>query len=73
MRGLEAPLSRHEETALRKIGLGSTDPLQPDHIRRLSQLGLIEWDGWDWRLTAVGRQRYDDMVSSLAKASGSFR
>lgn len=62
MRGLLAPLSRYEEVALRKIGFGSDDPLDPSHVRRLLGLQLIEWDRDAWRLTAVGRQRYGALV-----------
>ena len=62
MRGLLAPLSPHEEAALRKIGFGGDDPLEPSRLRRLLQLELIEWDGASWRLTAVGRRRYDGLV-----------
>ena len=45
-----APLSWHEEAALRKVGFGSPDTLDPNHIRRLLQLDLIEWNGWRWSL-----------------------
>ena len=67
MRGLLAPLSTHEETTLRKIGFGSADPLDPAHVRRLLQLELIEWTGHRWRLTAVGRRRYESLVSDMGQ------
>jgi hypothetical protein len=60
MRGMRAALSTHEEAALRKIGFGSSDELEP--VRRLLQLELIEWIGHRLRLTAVGRQRYEILV-----------
>jgi hypothetical protein len=62
MRGMLAPLSPHEEAALRKIGLGRDSPLQPDHVRRLLLLELIDWNGWRWSLTETGRSRYDTLV-----------
>lgn len=63
MRGMLAPLSPHEEIALRKVGYGDRGPLEPDHIRRLSQLDLIEWDGSRWTLTATGEQRHAAVTS----------
>lgn len=62
MKAMQALLSSHEEAALRKIGLGSIDILEPAHVRRLVQLELIEWHGGRWHLTAIGRQRYDALV-----------
>ena len=62
MRGLEALLSRHEEAALRKIGFGLIDALEPEHVRRLLQLELIEWHGGNWHLTRLGLQRYETLV-----------
>lgn len=67
MKGLRAPLSPHEEAALRKIGFGSADPLDPQHIRRLLSLELIEWSGHQWMLTAVGRLRYAVLVVDTAR------
>jgi hypothetical protein len=57
-----APLSTHEEATLRKIGFGSASPFEPAHVRRLLQLDLVEWAGHGWRLTVVGRQRYESLV-----------
>ena len=62
MRGMHAPLSRFEETALFKVAFGSAEALAPDHVRRLLQLDLITWNGWRWSLTAAGRQRYEAVV-----------
>ena len=66
MKGMLAPLSPYEETALRKIAIGSDDPVDPVHARRLHQLALVEKDGGSWRLTAMGRRRHDLLVSSPA-------
>ena len=68
MRGSNAPLSRFEETALRKVGFGSEEVLDPQHVKRLLQLDLIVWDGWRWRLTPVGRQRYASLVHGSPRA-----
>lgn len=57
MKGLLAPLSTHEEAALRKIGFGAEDPLEPSHLSRLRQLELVEWSGSAWRLTPLGHRR----------------
>jgi hypothetical protein len=65
VRGMLAPLSPHEEeAALRKIGFDRSDPLEEEHVRRLLQLGLIEWNGGRWRLTAMGRGRRDGLASN---------
>lgn len=69
MKGMLAPLSPHEETALRKIGFGGAGPLDPDHVRRLLHLDLIEWNGWRWQLTRAGQQRYDSLVTDTARPS----
>ena len=62
MRGLLAPLSLNEETTLRRVGFGTEGDLDPLHVRRLLRLELIEWSGWNWRLTSLGRLRYDSLV-----------
>ena len=67
MRSMLAPLSTHEETTLRKIGFGSADQVEPAHVRRLLQLELIEWAGCRWRLTVVGRQRYESLVTDVGQ------
>ena len=66
MKGIRAPLSPHEETALRKIAVGSVDSVDPAHARRLQQLELVEQDGNSWRLTATGRRRHDLLMTSPA-------
>ena len=62
MKSLLAPLTRKEESALRKVGFGSGDAIEPAHLRRLLQLELIEWTGQAWRLTVMGRRRYSTLV-----------
>jgi len=64
MRTMLAPLSLHEETALRQVGSGSSGPLAPEHIRHLLQLELIEWNGRRWTLTETGQRRYGVVVSN---------
>jgi len=58
-----APLSTHEEAALRKIGFGSDDPLEPSHVRHLLQLELIAWHGGRWKVTELGRRRFDTLAN----------
>ena len=69
MRSMLSPLSPHEEAALRKIGFGGSDPLEPSHIRRLLQLELVEWGGHAWHLTPVGRERYEAVVNEVMQTS----
>jgi hypothetical protein len=57
MRSMLAPLSPNEEATLRRIGFGTEGELDARYVQRLLQLELIEWGGWTWQLTAVGRQR----------------
>jgi hypothetical protein len=63
MRGMLAPLTTHEEAALRKIGFGGDDPLEPSHVRRLLHLELIAWNGGRWRVTELGRRRFDSLAN----------
>ena len=63
MRGMLAQLSPNEEGTLRRVGFGAEAPLEHNHVRHLLQLDLIEWSGWTWRLTALGRQRYASLVA----------
>jgi hypothetical protein len=69
MKGILAPLSPHEETALRKIAVGSDNPVDPAHAHRLYQLALVEKDGGSWRLTAMGRRRHDLLMSSPVRTA----
>jgi hypothetical protein len=71
MKGMLAQLSPHEETALRKIAVGSDDPVDPAHVRRLEQLELVEKDGCSWRLTALGGRRHDLLISATMAANAS--
>ena len=57
MRGMLAPLSPHDEAALRKIAVGRDDSLERAHVRRLLLLELVEGASGVWQLTPVGRQR----------------
>jgi hypothetical protein len=63
MKRMLAPLSPFEETALRKIGFGTGDSVDPAHVKRLLHLELIEWNGWRWHLTSTGRQRYHGLIA----------
>jgi hypothetical protein len=62
MRGLFAPLSLKEETTFRRIGFGTEGELDLALVRRLLHLELIEWSGANWRLTSLGRRRYELLV-----------
>jgi hypothetical protein len=64
MKGMLAQLSPHEGTALRKIAVGSDDWLDPAHVRRLHQLGLVENESGAWRLTALGARRHDLLMNA---------
>ena len=64
MKGMLAQLSPHEETALRKIAVGSDDLVDPAHVRRLHQLELVERKGQSWRLTALGNRRYELLMKA---------
>ena len=67
-RGLLAQLSAHEEIVLRRIALCSGERLDEAHLRRLQHLVLIERHGGAWRLTPLGRQRYDSLAKPLLRA-----
>lgn len=61
MRGLLAPLSSSEEVTLRRVAMGSTaqHKLPTEHLKRLEELKLIEAIRGGYRLTPLGRQRYN--------------
>jgi hypothetical protein len=61
MKGLLAPLSSNEEITLRRLAIGSTSQhkLPAEHLKRLERLKLIEVSRSGYRLTPLGRQRYD--------------
>jgi hypothetical protein len=58
-RGLIAPLSPHEELALRRVAFGVADPLsvRASHTLRLKGLALIEDSAGTLRLTPLGQRR----------------
>ena len=69
MRGLLAPLSAHEEVTLRRIAMGTSQKLPAQHLKRLEQLKLIVSNGGCYRLTPLGRQRYNGLPRAAALAS----
>jgi hypothetical protein len=69
MKSMLAPLSPHEEAALRKVGFCSKDSLEPAHLRRLVGLQLVEWTGQFWQLTLLGRQRHASLVGDAGRPS----
>lgn len=71
MKGLLAPLSPHEETALRKIAVGSDDALDAAHVRRLRQLELVEDHGPVWRLTPLGMRRHELLMNATVATDAS--
>ena len=71
MKGLLAPLSPHEETALRKIAVGSKDSLDPAHVRRLRQLELVEEHGPAWRMTPLGMRRHELLLNATGATDAS--
>jgi hypothetical protein len=58
-RGLLAPLSPNEQTALRRVASGISKPkhLRATSVARLKQLALVEEREGTIRLTALGQQR----------------
>jgi len=61
MKDLLAPLSSNEEITLRRVAMGplSQHKLPTEHLKRLEQLKLIEARRGGYRLTPLGRHRYD--------------
>ena len=59
MRGLRAPLSPREESALRRVAQGDArrQDLASEHLRRLALLELIQDIDGKLALTETGRQR----------------
>lgn len=68
---LPVPLSPSEEATLRRIALDAVVAHPAEHIRRLASLKLIEANGQTWKLTPLGRQRYDVLPRSTPLAKGS--
>jgi hypothetical protein len=58
-RGLLAPLSPNEQTALRRVASGITKPkhLRATSVDRLKRLALVEEHEGRIRLTALGKER----------------
>jgi hypothetical protein len=58
-RGLLAPLSPNEQTALRRVANGITKPkhLRPASVARLKMLALVEEQDGRIRLTPLGATR----------------
>jgi hypothetical protein len=70
VRDLLTPLSSNEEKVLKEIGFGIGENLdQSPGLRGLLRLELIELDGSRWKLTALGRRRYDAAVMSRKELS----
>lgn len=64
MGNMRAQLNQEEEVTLRRIALGSSglQRLRMNDVRRLRHLMLIEGEGENCRLTALGRQRFSKLV-----------
>jgi CheY-like chemotaxis protein len=63
VRAILIPLSATEEIALRKIHFGSTS-ISPNLTVRLKELALIERAAGGWRLTPLGKRRYDELAEA---------
>lgn len=80
-RGLKAPLSPHEEGALRRIALGISKSrhLPGRDVDYLIRLGLVEQFEGRAKLTHLGRMRYQGMPNDAAmsdtkdEAAGALR
>jgi hypothetical protein len=59
-RGLLAPLSPYEQTALRRVASGISKPkhLRAASVARLKLLALVEERAGDIRLTPLGTRRF---------------
>lgn len=59
-RGLLAPLSPNEQTALRRVakGISTTTDLRASSVERLKLLDLVEERDGGIRLTPLGEERY---------------
>lgn len=62
--GLDAFLSPDEEILLRRVALGSDIP-DTRKLGRLCGLALVQHIGGSWRLTPLGRQRFDLLPKAL--------
>ena len=68
MKDFLAPLGSNEQITLRRLAMGSTSQhkLPAEHLKRLERLKLIEVSRSGYRLTPLGRQRYN----ALPRAAG---
>jgi len=73
-RGLQAPLSPHEEGTLRRVALGieGSGALPERDVERLRLLGLVEASDGVVRLTRLGRQRYGSLPGATPVVSDEF-
>ena len=69
-RGLLAPLSLNEQTALRRVANGISKPkhLRAASVQRLKSLMLVEEQDGQIRLTRLGERRCQEMRESPALA-----
>lgn len=70
MKGLLAPLSSNEEVTLRRVAMGtlSQHELPEAHLKHLEHLKLIEANRGGYRLTPLGRQRYNALPRPVGLA-----
>jgi CheY-like chemotaxis protein len=69
VRAILIPLSTAEEIALRRIHLGSAE-ISPALIVRLKELALIERATGGWRLTPLGKRRYNELSDAPLRGRG---
>jgi CheY-like chemotaxis protein len=69
VRAILIPLSTAEEIALRRIHLGSAE-ISPALIVRLKELALIERATGGWRLTPLGKSRYNELPDAPLRGCG---
>ncbi|MFZ5780921.1 MAG: hypothetical protein ACOY4R_12055 [Pseudomonadota bacterium] len=62
--GLHTLLTPEDEILLRRVALGSQG-LDTKKLARLSSLALVERAGNGWRLTPLGRHRFDSLPKAL--------
>lgn len=69
-RGLLAPLSPNEQTALRRVANGISKPkhLRAASVQRLKMLALVEEREGRIRLTALGERRCRDLKQPSSQA-----
>ena len=70
-RGLLAPLSLHEESALRRVanGISKTKHLRAGTLARLKLLALVEEQDGRVKLTALGAKRCLDESPAAQRSS----